>query len=293
MTPLRQRFLDEMKLRNYSPRTVEAYLGALVKLSKHFDRSPDRLDAEQIRTFQLHLIAQEVSWSRFNQITCALRFFYAQVLNRPPEQVPFVCFARKPQALPAILSPAEVKRLLESESDPFKRTMFRTAYACGLRIEELLHLKVQDIDSERMLLWVRGGKGGKDRAVPLGTTLLEELRTHWKYHRPKTYLFANPKGEPLSASGLQRAFQIARSRSGLTKPATPHTLRHCFATHRLECGMDLATLQRLMGHSQVSTTLRYFHLRSEHLRQSHSLLELIDGEGSPDARSGPDHSPIR
>ena len=293
MTPLRQRFLDEMKLRNYSPRTVEAYLSGLLKLSKHFDRSPDRLDAEQIRSFQLHLIAQEVSWSRFNQITCAMRFFYSQVLQRPPEQVPFVRFAKKPRTLPTILSPGEVKRLLEAEVDPFKRTMFRTAYACGLRIQELLHLQPQDIDSERMVLWVRGGKGGKDRALPMCNTLLEELRTHWKCYRPKTYLFANPQGEPWCASGIQRAFQIARSRSGLTKPATPHTLRHCFATHRLEAGMDLATLQRLMGHSDLSTTLRYLHLRSEHLRKSSSLLELIDGEGNPDARSGPDHSPVR
>ena len=186
MTPLRQRFLDEMKLRNYSPRTVEAYLAALVKLSRHYNRSLDRLDAEAIRAFQLHLIAQDVSWSTFNQIACAMRFFYSQVLKWTPEHVPFVRFAKKPKSLPTILSPREVKQLLEAERDPAKRTMFRTAYACGLRIEELLHLKVADIDAERMLLWVRGGKGNKDRAVPICTILLEELRTHWKYHRSPT-----------------------------------------------------------------------------------------------------------
>ena len=293
MSPLRQRFLDEMKLRNYSPRTVEAYLAALIKLSKHFNRSLDQLDAEQIRQFQLHLIAQGVSWSTFNQIACALRFFYTQVLKCTPEHVPFVRFAKKPQSLPTILSPREVKRLLEAERDPAKRTMYRTAYACGLRIEELLHLKIADIDAERMLLWVRGGKGNKDRAVPICNSLLAELRTHWKSHRSPTYLFPNSQGKPWCAGSIQRAFQIAHRRSGLTKPATPHTLRHCFATHRLEGGMDLATLQRLMGHSNLSTTLRYVHLRSEHLRRCGSMLELIDGEGSPEARTRPSDPPIR
>lgn len=285
MTPLRQRFLEEMKLRNYSPRTIEAYLAALIRLSRHFHCSLDRLDSEQIRSFQLHLIEQDVSWSQFNQITCAVRFFYREVLRHKPDQVPFVRFARKPQALPSVLSPAEVKQLIEAERDPFKRTMYRTAYAGGLRIEELLHLRVQDIDSQRMLLWVRGGKGAKDRAVPMCNTLLQELRRHWNRYRPKTFLFGNAQDQPWCAGHIQRAFQIARRRSGLTKPATPHTLRHCFATHRLEGGMDLATLQRLMGHSHLSSTLRYLHLRSEHLRKSNSLLELIDGDGNPDPRS--------
>ena len=282
MTPLRRRFLDELKLRNYSPRTVEAYLAALVRLSKHFQCSPDLLTAEQIRDFQLDLIAKKVSWSQFNQITCALRFFYTQVLRLTPEHVPFVRFAKQPQKLPTILSPGEVKTLLEAEVDPFKRTMFRTAYACGLRIEELLHLKVADIDSERLLLWVRGGKGSKDRAVPLCPLLLAELRQHWQQHQPKVYLFGKPTGTPYSATALQRAFQVALSRSGLTKAATPHTLRHCFATHRLEGGMALPTLQRLMGHSHLSSTLCYLHLRTEHLQKCGSLLELIDGQGSPD-----------
>jgi integrase/recombinase XerD len=293
MSPLRQRFLDEMKLRNYSPRTARVYLLALVQLSKHFNRPLDRLDGEQIRSFQLHLIARGVSWSKFNQVACALRFFYTHVLKRPPEQVPFVRYAREPKSLPTVLSPGEVKRLIDAEVDPTRRMLYRTAYACGLRIEELLHLKVHDIDSERMLLWVRGGKGNKDRAVPICVTLLEELRAHWKGHRSRTYLFVNPKGQPWGSAGIQRAFQVARSRSGLTKRATPHTLRHCFATHRLESGMDLATLQRLMGHSNLSTTLRYLHLRSEHLRKSRSLLELIDGEGSPDSGNGSGDPPVR
>ena len=293
MTPLRRRLLDEMALRHYSPRTVEAYLAAVVRLSNHFNCPPDRLDAEQIRAFQLDLIRRDISWSLFNQVACGLRFFYSHVLRRPGEQVPLVRYARKPKALPVVLSPGEVWRLIGAERDPVKRTMWRVTYACGLRIMELIHLTVQDIDSARMLLWVRGGKGNKDRAVPMCDTLLAELRAHWKSHRPTTLLFPNGAGEPRCAAGLQRAFQIARSRSGLTKPATPHTLRHCFATHRLEGGMDLATLQRLMGHSDLSTTLRYIHLRSEHLRRCGSLLELIDGEGTPATGTGPSDSPLR
>lgn len=293
MTPLRQRLLDEMALRNYSPRTVEAYLAAVVRLSRHFNRSPDQLDPEQVRAFQLDLIRRDVSWSQFNQVACGLRFFYSHVLNRPAGQVPVVRYAKTPKALPVVLSPGEVGRLIAAERDPVKRTMWRTAYACGLRIQELIHLKVGDIDSARMLVWVRGGKGDKDRAVPLCATLLAELRAHWTAWRPKTLLFPGRGGEPRCAGGLQRAFQIARERSGLTKPATPHTLRHCFATHRLEGGLDLATLQRLMGHSDLSTTLRYVHLRSEHLRQCGSLLELIDGDGTPEARTGPSDPPVR
>jgi integrase/recombinase XerD len=293
MTPLRQRLLDEMALRNYSPRTVEAYLAAVVRLSRHFNCSPDRLDAEQIRAFQLDLIRRAVSWSAFNQVACGLRFFYSHVLRRPGDQVPLVRYAKKPKALPVILSPGEVGRLIAAERDPVKRTMFRTAYACGLRIEELIHLTVQDIDSARMLVWVRGGKGDKDRAVPLCATLLAELRAHWAAWRPKTLLFPGRGGEARCATGLQLAFRAARKRSGLTKPATPHTLRHCFATHRLEGGMDLATLQRLMGHADLSTTLRYVHLRSENLRACGSLLELIDGDGAPGTRTGPSDPPVR
>ena len=157
MTPLRQRFLDEMRLGNYAPRTIEAYLAALVQLSRYFHLAPDRLTAEQVRDFQLHLVARNVSWSKFNQVGCALRFFYARVLKRTAEQVPFVRFAKKPKSLPVVLSPGEVKRLIDAEDDPTRRTMYRTAYACGLRIRELLALKMADIDSERMLLWVRGG----------------------------------------------------------------------------------------------------------------------------------------
>jgi integrase/recombinase XerD len=285
MTPLRQRFLEEFARRNYSRRTVEAYLAGVLRFVRFLGRSPDQASPEDLRCFQLHLVAQGVSWSQFNQVACALRFFYTHVLQRP-DFVPFVPFARKPKKRPVILSPDEVRRLLAAVHEPRDRLMCRIAYGCGLRISEVLHLRIADLDSARGILWVRGGKGGKDRGVPLPKCLLAELRGYWQQHRPKTYLFANAQGQPLHPGNLQRQFRYARTQAGLTKPATVHTLRHCYATHLLEAGMDLPTLQRLLGHSNVQTTVGYLHLRSERLRQVRSPLELLEdpvGDGSPPA----------
>ena len=275
MTPLRQRFLDELARRNYSPRTVEAYLAGLVRFVRHYGRSPDQANADDLRAFQLHLVARKVSWSQFNQTTCALRFFYRHVLERP-DFVPYIPFGRKTHKLPVILSPDEVRRLLAVVVNPRHRLMLRLVYGCGLRLGEVLRLRIADLDSGRGLLWVRGGKGGKDRGVPLPACLLQELRAYWRQHRPADYLFPNRHGQPLDGSSLQRAFGQALAASGLTKPATVHTLRHCYATHLLEAGTDLPTLQRLLGHNSVHTTMRYLHLRSERLRQVRSPLELLE-----------------
>lgn len=280
MTPLRQRFLDELARRNYAPRTVEAYLAGVVRFAKHCRRSPDRLGPEDIRQFQLHLIAQGVSWSLFNQVVCALRCFYAHVLGRP-DVVPFVPFAKKPRTLPVVLSPNEVRQVLAAVTCPRDRLMLRLAYGCGLRLNEVLHLRIADIDSARGTLWVRAGKGRKDRGVPLPACLLHELRGYWRQHRPRDYLFVNRQGQPLHPATLQRAFRRAVAAVGLTKPATIHTLRHCYATHLLEAGTDLPTLQRLLGHASVQTTMLYLHLRSERLRQVRSPLELWE-EAAPD-----------
>jgi integrase/recombinase XerD len=274
MTPLRQRLIDELTRRNYSPRTIETYVSAVARTAKHFARSPDRLTPEQLRDFQLHLIAQAASWSLFNQVACALRFFYRNVLDRP-DFVPFVVFGKKPRSLPVILSPADVRRLLDAVPPGRNRLMLRIAYGCGLRVSELTHLRVHDIDGSRNVLWVRHGKGNKDRGVPLPATLLDELRAYWREHRPSEWFFAGPTGQPLNISTLQRAFQKARRIAGLRQPATIHTLRHCYATHLLEAGTDLPTLQRLLGHSHLSTTLRYLHLRSDRLPHIRSPLELL------------------
>ncbi len=296
MTPLRQRFLAELARRNYSPRTVEAYLAGVLRLVRHTGRAPDQVSPDDLRAFQLHLIDKQVSWSTFNQTACALRFFYAHVLGRS-HFVPHIPFARKPQKLPVILSPEEVRRLLAAVGPPRQRLMLRLAYGCGLRLGEVMHLRVTDIDSARGLLWVRAGKGNKDRGVPLPACLLAELRAYWQAHRPADYLFANRQGKPLHGAVLQRALGQALVASGLTKPATVHTLRHCYATHLLEAGTDLPTLQRLLGHNHVQTTMRYLHLRSERLRQVCSPLELLEeprGDGpASTASGGPAREPRR
>ncbi len=274
MTPLRQRFIEEMTRRNLAPRTIATYVSAVARTAKHFNRSPDLITPDQLRNFQLHLIAHSASWSLFNQITCALRFLYHHVLDRP-DFVPFVVYGKKPRTLPTILSPAEVLRLLDAVPRGRNRLMLRITYGCGLRVSELTHLRVADVDGQRKVLWVRQGKGNKDRGLPLPTELIEELRTYWCEHRPANWLFAGPLGQPLHVATVQRFFQKARSRAGLTKPATCHTLRHCYATHLLEAGTDLPTLQRLLGHSHISTTMRYLHLRSERLPELQSPLALL------------------
>jgi site-specific recombinase XerD len=279
MTPLRQRFLDELARRNYSPRTIEAYLASVLKFVGHCRRAPDQAGADDLRAFQLHLIARQVSWSQFHQISCALRFLYAHVLRRP-DFVPAVPFAKKPRRLPVILSPPEVRRLLAAVAGPRDRLMLRLAYGCGLRLGEVLHLRVADVDGGREVLWVRHGKGAKDRGVPLPPALLQELRAYWRLRRPAAYPFTSRPGRPLHPGTLQRAFARARSRSGLTKPAGIHTLRHCYATHLPEAGTDLPTLRRLLGHGSVQTTMLYLHLRSGRLRQVPSPLGLLGETGS-------------
>ena len=170
--------------------------------------------------------------------------------------------------------------------------MLRIAYGCGLRVSELTHLRVADIDGTRRMLWVRHGKGNKDRGLPLPDQLLDELRAYWRQHRPAEWLFAGPTGRPLTVSTLQRAFQAARRAAGLRDGVTIHTLRHCYATHLLEAGTDLPTLQRLLGHSHLATTLRYLHLRSDRLPHLRSPLEWLDesatapGDGTTDAGTG-------
>jgi integrase/recombinase XerD len=285
MTPLRQRFLDELTRRNYSPRTLEAYLAALIRFSRHFQRSPDQLGQDHIRSFQLHLIQHDqVSWSAFNQIVCALRFFYRHVLQQP-DLVPFIPYGKKPKTLPVILSVAQVLALLEAFGHPPTRMLFRTIYACGLRISEAIALQVKDVDSARRLVHVRQGKGRKDRLVPLSPLLLQELRCYWQRYRPQTLLFPGQTAAgTLCAATLQKHCTRATQRAGLSVRVTPHTLRHCYATHLLEAGVDLATLQRLLGHNQLSTTLRYLHLRSEHLARLPGLLE-----GLPTRSDEPGH----
>jgi len=275
MTPLRQRFLDDLRLRNYSPRTLEAYVLRVAQFAQHFRRSPDQLGMEDVRAYQLHLLEQQASWSRFNQTVCALRFFFGVTLGRT-DQVPLIPYGKRPRTLPSVLAPEEVVRLFDAVPAGRQRLRLQVLYACGLRLNELLHLRPTDVDSARMVVMVRQGKGRKDRLVPLSRRLLQELRDYWRMYRPTGWLFPGESADgTLCPVTVQRQCQVAAQRAGLTKPCTPHTLRHSYATHLLEAGVDVLTLQAILGHHDLRTTAHYVHVDARRLRSAPSLLDLL------------------
>jgi len=274
MTPLRRRYIDDLRLRNYSPRTIETYVTGVVRIAKHFNRSPDQLGPDDIRAFQLHLLERQVSWCLFNQTVCALRFLYAVTLGRP-DMVTHIPFGKRPKSLPSVLSPEEVVRFLDAALPGRDRTLFDVAYSCGLRLKELLGLEVADIDSARMVLRIRRGKGQKDRFVPLSPRLLGALRAYWRSCQPRTWLFPGLEwSKPLTDGTVQRICHRTAARAGLSKHVTPHTMRHSFATHLLEAGVDLLSVQVLLGHSHFNTTAKYLHISMRRLSQ---LPQLLDG----------------
>ena len=275
MTPLRQRFIDDLRLRNYARRTIDTYVSRIACFAKHFGRSPELLGPDEVREFQLHLLQRRVSWSSFNQAVCALRFLYGTTLGRP-EQLPLIPYGKRPKTLPSVLSPDEVLRLLNAAPPGRDRVLLQVAYGCGLRLNELLHLRVTDIDSARMVIHVRQGKGAKDRLVPLSLRLLQELRAYWLACRPRTWLFPGQTADgTMTSSNVQRRFGRLVRRVGLTKRCSMHTLRHSYATHLLEAGVDVLTLKALLGHSSLQTTARYLHVSTRRLQQTPSLLDLL------------------
>jgi integrase/recombinase XerD len=300
MTVLRQRFLHDLQLRNYAPRTIQSYLAAVVRLAKHFRTSPDQLSAEQLRAFQLHLLEQKVSWSLFNQTAAALRFFYAVTLGRP-DFVPHLPYGKKTRSLPVVLSLDEVGRLLDALPGQRDRLLLGLTYACGLRVSEVVRLKVEDIDGPRRLLHLRHTKGSKDRLVPLSQRLLHQLRDYWRSHRPRPWLFPGAHGDsPLSIAAAQKVCGRAVRAAGLTKRVSMHTLRHSYATHLFEAGVDLLTVQKLLGHRHFSTTARYIRLSSRHVQQQPCPLDLLPPSathggvhaGMPDCPDGGRSDPV-
>jgi integrase/recombinase XerD len=240
--------------------TQRCYVHAVTKFARHFNRSPGRLGLAEVREYQVHLTSTVISWASFNVAVCALRFFYGVTLGRPAmiERIPY---ARKRRQLPVILSAEEVARFLAAVPSRKHRTALMTAYAAGLRVSEVVRLKIADIDSSRMLIRVEQGKGGRDRYIMLSPQLLVVLRAYWREARPEHWLFSGQdESRPLDASVLQAACRTARERAKLGKPVTVHTLRHCFATHLLEAGTDIRTIQVLLGHRDLSTTARYTHV---------------------------------
>ena len=277
MTPLRKRMLEDLQVRNYAPTTVSAYIRSVAEFAKHFGKSPDLLGPEQIREYQLYLIKEkEVSLSSYIQAVCALRFLYSNTLHLAVgvDRIPLPRYEKK---LPVILSPAEVKLLLEAPKDLAYRTILSTMYAAGTRISEVAKLQVPDIDSGRGVIWVRGGKGRKDRQVLLPPKLLELLRVYFRWKRPKEWLFSGGKpGQPISCESIFRACKEAAKRAGISKSVHPHSLRHAFATHLLESGVDLRTIQILLGHAKLETTARYLHVANTKVRATTSPFELLD-----------------
>ena len=282
MTRLRQMMLDELERRNYSQTTRRAYLSGVADFARHFGRSPDQLGLEHIRDYQLHLFrVRHLTANTIGVRLAALRFLYVTVLKRPWTVVD-TPYPKRPHALPTVLSQEEVARLIDSALTPLHRIVLMTLYATGLRRAEVARLQIKDIDTQRMVIHVLGGKGRKDRDVMLSPTLLDALRGYWRSlkPRPRTWLFPggrwhNDIHQPMSEKVVWYACAQAARRSGLDKPVHPHTLRHCFATHLLEAGVDLRTIQLLLGHSDLKATTVYLHLSHRHLQQTVSPLDRL------------------
>jgi integrase/recombinase XerD len=275
MTPLRQRLIEDMQLRNRSPVTTKAYVRYVAQFAKFFGRSPEELTPEHARQYQLHLLRRRVSWSTFNQSVCALRFLYGTTLGRK-DYVERLPYGKKPKRIPVVLSRDEVLKLLQCVPSRKQRMVLTTMYATGLRIGEAVQLRVTDIDSRRMTLLVSRGKGNKQRLVPLSQKLLTELRLFWQTHRNPVWLF--PSRQPdrhLGMSVVERACRWARGQAGMKRRFNTHTLRHTFATELLEAGVDLFSIQKILGHRSLSTTANYTHVRRSHLQEACKSLDLL------------------
>jgi site-specific recombinase XerD len=279
MKSLRQQMTDAMVLRGFAARTQEAYLACVVALARHYRRPPDALTPDELQAYLLHLITErKQAYASVNQAACAFRFIYERVLQRPNARLD-IPMAKVPKRLPQILARAEVARLIGAARTLRGRTLLMTTYGAGLRVSEVCALQVADIESaaDRMCLKVRQGKGNQDRYTLLSPRLLDTLRHYWQSGRPRPWLFPNPAATaPIAVTTAQRIYGAARDAAGLAHAGGIHTLRHCFATHLLEAGVDLPTLQRLLGHGHVSTTMRYLHLAHSHVTGATSPLELLD-----------------
>jgi site-specific recombinase XerD len=275
-SPLRRKMIEDLQIRNYSPHTIDAYIRCVANFAKHFGKSPEALTPADVRQYQLFLLQQrQVSWAVINQTVCALRFFYQQTLGRK-WMIEFIPYPKRVKKLPLVLSQTEVQALLEAAANLKHRTILATIYATGLRVSEAASLLVSDIGSERQLIAVRQGKGRKDRFVMLSPKLLEMLRKYWRAYRPAPYLFpGDVPGRAISRDGIHYICSKAAAEAQLSKPVTPHVLRHTFATHLLEAGTDLRTIQLLLGHSSLRTTAVYLHVSNLTLNSTASPLDLL------------------
>lgn len=272
MTPLRQRMLDELKVRGYAPSTQAEYIRHVYKLARFHRRPPDQLGPDEIRAFLLHLITEaKVSHGTVRCFVSSFRFLYNIVLDRPwaLDKIPY---PRSKHYLPRVLTRDQVLRFLYSIPNFKHRALLMTCYAGGLRVSEAAKLKVSDIDSKRMLIFVRQGKRNKDRLVPLAQTLLELLRVYWKVVRPTDWLFPGLRGEHLSIRSAQHVCERARRRAGIVG-VSPHVLRHSYATHLLDAGANIRTIQVLLGHGSIRTTATYTHVSVKELHRVKSPID--------------------
>lgn len=278
MTHLRKMMLEELQRRNYSDNTARYYLSAVAEFAQYFGKSPDQLGPDDLRTFQAYLLKQrKLAVGTVIGRVAALRFFFVRTLKRHEfrQDLPY---PKKQRKLPSILSLEEVGRLIDAAANLKQRTILMVLYGTGMRRTEVSRLKVSHVDSQRMIIRVECGKGGDDRDLPLSPSLLETLREYWRWKKPQTYLFPSDEGhrgqdQPMSDKSVWYVCTQAALHAGLKKRVTPHTLRHSWATHLLEAGTDLRTIQMLLGHGDLETTAKYLHLSQRHL---HAVANPLD-----------------
>ena len=281
ISPLRRRMIEEMTIRHFSAKTQQQYIRAVKNFADFFGRSPDKARFEDIRRYQLHVAKSGVGVPTQNATMTALRFFFRVTLRRP-EVTDEIAFSREPRRLPVVLSPDEVARFLAAIPGIKCRAALSAAYAAGLRVAEVVSLKIGDIDSTRMVIRVDQGKGRKDRYVMLSPHLLDLLRAYWKAVRPQGWLFpGRVPGQPLTTRQLNRACHIAAKRAGIEKRVSPHTLRHSFATHLLENKTDIRVIQVLLGHKKLDTTALYTRVAIKSIGEVTSPLDLLLTEVKP------------
>lgn len=286
MTPLRKRYIDDLRLKNFSSKTIKVYVHAVAKFARHFGRSPDQLSQQDIRDYLVHLMERGVARSTGVVVRNALRHLYTDTLGRPDylEKLPR---PKREQRLPVVLSRDEVQRLFATVTNLKQKALFMVAYDAGLRLSEIIHLRIEDIDSKRMVIRVRQGKGKKDRYARLTPGLLGLLREYWRAYRPESLLF--PGAQPNKPYDLATPGQLLKKacrKAGITKRVSMHTLRHSFATHLLEAGTNLRVIQQLLGHERIQTTSLYTHISLEELREAPSTMDLLQDPTAEDDPTG-------
>ena len=275
MRPLRQRFIEDMRIRNLAESTQKSYVGAVRRLAGYYKRSPDEVSEEEVRKYLLYVTQdKKVSPSTFKQDISALRFLYAVTLNRE-WMIHHLPYPRGAKKLPEVLSRAEVRNLIKAARSLRDKTLLSVAYSTGARVSEVMALRIADIDRAQGLLHIRSGKGAKERRALLSKKLLAQLEDYWREYRPNDYLFSGGDGAPLGDGVLQKVCKDAATRAGIRKRVYPHLLRHSFATHLLESGTDIRTVQVLLGHSQIVTTAGYLKVTTHQLKKVKNPLDAL------------------